>query len=786
MNITELIVELLQKGQKVELSGIGTFDSMMQSPHHDAESRIYYPASRSIVFQKETSGDESIIKIIAQRECVNDEVAGQMWRNYCDALADKVKRTGSHQFGELGTLAADENGYHFDNNKDFVIEAGNTAETPLEEVKVYEHSDNEDPFAQFDAEPQVTVVERPDNYAEEEIGLEEPLAYGPVTEEEAAAMLRAEANVDAEPEVVPVVKTEPEEEVPAQPEPEVEVDEEWRETLRRLDEMPKSEEAQRAEDEARKKREKAEAKAKEKAEKERVKLERLAERHHELVTKLREESHEANARRDAENRRRAEEELYNAELRAEENRKFYERVDEASLALAEKKAEEERLKAEKRAAILAAVAAKESAGRPQAAAAPAATPDAEAASETENVQYEAPRIMTEKERKKIDKEVERRMKEDLKREEQEKKEAEREAIRQKKEEEKRQKEEVKNARKEAKEAEKQAKRDAKEAAKEAKRQAKEAAKQSKKKEKAETPKANEEKKGKGRRGWLIILLLLLVLLLGGGAAYYFLVMKGATPSTSGKVAKKDKHLNVPVENAFTYNVDMISYNKQEIAQNSNMVCAFLTDYISQFVTAEGYAKARVPMMDRVRQHSDIRINTLLGPRFAVQRFIPYNDYIYNYNEPCLKEYYADSARIIVQRELMDMDTLREMLRQVVDEFGLQPGNVAAETATAAPAPATTPAPTAKKKGNVNDNPVYVYVEKNSKQGFDIIAGFYLNKSTAAKMTARLHEQGCDAYIIEKNEMFYVSMGSAPTRTKAEALYNHIKGWYDGDIVIKQL
>jgi cell division septation protein DedD len=85
-----------------------------------------------------------------------------------------------------------------------------------------------------------------------------------------------------------------------------------------------------------------------------------------------------------------------------------------------------------------------------------------------------------------------------------------------------------------------------------------------------------------------------------------------------------------------------------------------------------------------------------------------------------------------------------------------------------------------------DAPAFVYVEKDSKQGFDIIAGFYLNKNTAAKMTARLHELGCDAYIIEKNDMFYVSMGSAPTRTKAEALYNHIKSWYDGDIVIKEL
>ncbi len=82
-------------------------------------------------------------------------------------------------------------------------------------------------------------------------------------------------------------------------------------------------------------------------------------------------------------------------------------------------------------------------------------------------------------------------------------------------------------------------------------------------------------------------------------------------------------------------------------------------------------------------------------------------------------------------------------------------------------------------------PVYVYVEKESKMGYDIIAGFYLNKATAAKLTARLHDLGSDAYIIEKNDMYYVSMGSAKDRTSAEALFNHIKSWYDGDIVIKQ-
>ena len=137
---------------------------------------------------------------------------------------------------------------------------------------------------------------------------------------------------------------------------------------------------------------------------------------------------------------------------------------------------------------------------------------------------------------------------------------------------------------------------------------------------------------------------------------------------------------------------------------------------------------------------------------------------------------------------MSATALEDILNGLVEELGLQPGEQQRTQAEVQQVKATEQAAVARKpKVQLDkDAPVYVYVEKNSKQGFDIIAGFYLNKNTAAKMTARLHELGCDAYIIEKNDMFYVSMGSAPTRTKAEALYNHIKSWYDGDIVIKEL
>ena len=102
MNITDLIVELLEKGQKVEMPGIGTLDSVVRSAHHDPNTRTYYPTRRVIAYSTETSGDSEIVKTLAERECVSEDVAKQMWLNYIDALTDKVKRSGHHNFGKLG------------------------------------------------------------------------------------------------------------------------------------------------------------------------------------------------------------------------------------------------------------------------------------------------------------------------------------------------------------------------------------------------------------------------------------------------------------------------------------------------------------------------------------------------------------------------------------------------------------------------------------------------------------------------------------------------------------
>ena len=544
MNITDLIVELLQQGRQVELAGIGTFGSEMQPPHHDLATATYYPASRTLTFSTATSGDESIVETLAERECVGVNVARQMWKNYMDALTDKLQRTGSHTFGELGTLSRGADGYSFAVTPGLVLNTGD--EQPLEGVRTYDHTDNDDPFAQFE-----------DNSAELK------------AQQEAAA----------------------------------------------------------------------------RAEQERLEAERQAA--------------EA-ARLEAE---RAEAARLEAERQAAEAARLEAERAEAARREAERKSEEE---------MMAALTALDPVHAVK-----------EVLAEPDDV----------------------------------------------------------------------------------------SAKQTDKK----------DEKKKRRFPWWILLLLLLLLLLGGAAYYYFKVYRPSQPTA--EYIPSSRPTDVELVTDLTYNTDMLTYGPRDIDHHSDRVCRYMTDYIYSYLAYRHYTSAMAPMMERVHQYATQRLGELMADRFAVQRLYPFNDYIYSHNEPYLHQKFAAAQRVKVQGELLDMNTLDGMLDQLVNELGLEPD--AAAAAQPAPAVAQRPQPAATRQQPTEEAPVRVSMEEQSRQGFDIIAGFYLDRATAARLTARLHELGSDAYIIEKNNMYYVSMGSAKSRTAAEALFKHIKAWYDGDIAIKQ-
>ena len=677
MNITDLIVELLEKGQKVVMPGIGTLDTVQRTAYHDPATHTYYPAGRAIAFSEASDEECDIVKVLAERECINEEVAKQMWLNYIDALTDKVKRSGRHTFGRLGTLTCDDKRtFGFKMTEGLVLDADSKGEMPLQDVKTYDHEGEEDPFARFDEE-------------------ETPTQEAPAVE------------VEPEPVQEPVAVPEP---MPGKEESH------WDESLKKLEDMEKD--MPTSDPKADERTEKERIKAEKKAEAERIKLEKKAAEQQRYEEEMLEKQRKEAEKREAEEKRKAAEEMRKAEERAEKERIKAEKQAEASRRKAEKeaakadaKAEKERIKAEKKAAALAAMAARENA-------------KAEAAARS-NANMDTAKLAAAQ----------------LAQEERQRREAEKQATKAEK-----------KAEKERRRAEKKANKD-------------------------------DDKK---RRIWPIILIILALLLLCGGAAYYLLSRNnGAKPATT---TESTTHIDAPAVTPFTFNPDMIDYSGREIAEQGDMVCIYMRDYINTYLADRGFSSARVPMMDRIRQYANERLEQMLGERFAVQRLLSYDDYIYNYNESFLKNRYARSCRGKVQSELMSYRALDDMLYRLADELGLQPGNGGQKTAAEVQqvkADEQKEIERRKQAAPPTDSPVYVYVEKGSKQGFDLIAGFYLNKNTAAKMTAKLHDMGCDAYIIEFNDLYYVSMGSASSQTAAEALYKHVKSWYDGDLVIKK-
>ena len=677
MNITDLIVELLEKGQKVVMPGIGTLDTVQRTAYHDPATHTYYPAGRAIAFSEASDEECDIVKVLAERECINEEVAKQMWLNYIDALTDKVKRSGRHTFGRLGTLTCDDKRtFGFKMTEGLVLDADSKGEMPLQDVKTYDHEGEEDPFARFDEE-------------------ETPTQEAPAAE------------VEPEPVQEPVAVPEP---MPGKEESH------WDESLKKLEDMEKD--MPTRDPKADERTEKERIKAEKKAEAERIKLEKKAAEQQRYEEEMLEKQRKEAEKREAEEKRKAAEEMRKAEGRAEKERIKAEKQAEASRRKAEKeaakadaKAEKERIKAEKKAAALAAMAARENA-KAEAAARSNANMDTAKLAAAQLAQDERQRREAEKQAAKAEKKAE----------------------------------------KERRRAEKKADKD-------------------------------DDKK---RRIWPIILIILALLLLCGGAAYYLLSRNnGAKPATT---TESTTHIDAPAVTPFTFNPDMIDYSGREIAEQGDMVCIYMRDYINTYLADRGFSSARVPMMDRIRQYANERLEQMLGERFAVQRLLSYDDYIYNHNESFLKNRYARSCRGKVQSELMSYRALDDMLYRLADELGLQPGNGGQKTAAEVQqvkADEQKAIERRKQAAPPTDSPVYVYVEKGSKQGFDLIAGFYLNKNTAAKMTAKLHDMGCDAYIIEFNDLYYVSMGSASSQTAAEALYKHVKSWYDGDLVIKK-
>ena len=357
--------------------------------------------------------------------------------------------------------------------------------------------------------------------------------------------------------------------------------------------------------------------------------------------------------------------------------------------------------------------------------------------------------------------------------------------------------EVKRAEKAAAKAEKEARKAAEEsrrnavearkaAIKESEQKAKKAAKEKEKAERAalkQQKAEKKEKKEKKKRRTGLWLLLLLLLLLIGAAIYYFTQVYQPAPK-SGSCAQE---VTLSYRDQFTDDYALLKFEEQDIRKNAGQLHDFMADYIKTFLMGRHYGNAFAAVMNQVDEYADSRLHELMVEGYCVKRFFPYEDFWLERNYGEYKDAGAYYYRCMVQKELMDFDLLDGILDDVVMNLGLHADGYGYGYG----ANGGNGAAAGKGRGGANTVSNKPYEEvvpeaptfKDSKQGFDIIAGFFTSKKSANKCANQLKALGSDAYIISKSGGYYVSMGSAPTRTAAEAMEKHIKSWYKSDVKI---
>ena len=225
---------------------------------------------------------------------------------------------------------------------------------------------------------------------------------------------------------------------------------------------------------------------------------------------------------------------------------------------------------------------------------------------------------------------------------------------------------------------------------------------------------------------------------------------------------------------FTFSRDGLQFSPDEIDARSQKIVSDMTPYLTKFLKQRKMSNYEDAFLYQVEQHVNARLSELLvDDEFYGQALLNYKDYVREYNMPMLKDRKLHSNSIAVQSELFESSTLENILSQVIP----------ADEVIPEPTPAKTDKPKAAKPAKPAAPTSHIATQ--SKQGFDVIAGFSVNKANADALCRSLKAKGCDAYIINRNGLYYVSMGSASSRTEIESRFNHIKEWYKGDISIKK-
>ena len=620
MNITEYLVTYLKEGNSVEIPNVGTFIMKEVVAHYDEATSTFYPTRRTVNLDNTSGGFNRFIKYIAEKECVNSNIATQMWKNYYNALNDKLKKDGVVVLGDLGSILCNEGKFTFQDYDGLNLKDSVAHFAPISGVNKTNKPLHDDPFAIF--ENKEMVVEEP----------EENNILDETTQTENTAITDDDNSQEDSTDTVEVEEN----------------------TV--IPDEPKKEEAQEENN--------------------------IADNQQEEITS-------------------------NNEPTVEEPQTDEEPKDGEKAAMEEESENEDSTQPEQQSAAESAFGQE-------------TEPD-EPTGDTGNTDT----IDTLKQLDAIE-------------------ESDGDAFG------------------------------------------------------FEESKNNKNKKK--CKWWKTIIRILLILIILLACAFvidhYLFSSKGrnwvakqlnitalevSNPAYTQKSSDSDtrsaqtgKTHGSTTEN--TFSLDGLRFTSDDIANCRDKIMSNLDGYFTKFLKDHKQLKNKEDFYSTLREYTDNRLSELLiDNSFNANELLTYEDYVRDNAMPMLKNMQMSRKRAIVQAELMDKTNLANLLVKAIPT-----AETNSVSAGGNPAKKQTNAGKAKQ-----DTPIRSHVATSSKQGFDIIAGFYVNKSSADRLCSSLKAKGCDAYIIDKNGLYYVSMGSASSRTEAEARFYHIKEWYKEDISIKQ-
>ena len=249
----------------------------------------------------------------------------------------------------------------------------------------------------------------------------------------------------------------------------------------------------------------------------------------------------------------------------------------------------------------------------------------------------------------------------------------------------------------------------------------------------------------------------------------------AVPNNYDKEAARDNITE------YTYSLEGLQFDNNDIDAVCNDILTNMQPFFTKFLKTLKQTDNEELFTEQVGKYAKQRITEMVTDNeFHFQSLLNYGDYVREDMTPMLKDKVLRRKMYAIQGELLNYENLERILSEVVPADELTPD----PTVLAEQKDAEQKAAAAKKKAD-KPTPVKSNILTASKQGFDLIAGAYTNKSTADAQCSQLKRKGCDAYIINRNGLYYVSMGSAASRTEIEAKYIHVKEWYKGDVTIKK-